>query len=186
MQIVSQVIVQQLLKIPVDILTASIGVVLLLSIYAILRVMRTPGRFIAWSMVLLLIAASVLACVFGFIRNDSLFSNNGLLGLIAFLVAVYAGSQWLARRWYLWIKRHGRSLLAKATQRILRFLRAYHQLFGWLVLLAATGHALSYGPTFARMKMSDVATGVIVWFVLALLVLWGYGIERRRKQKRSV
>lgn len=183
MSIIVQMSIQKLLKVPIDILTAGIGIVVLLGFYGMLNAIHAPGRYIAWIVVLLLITTNLLACLFGFIWNDSPFSNNGLLGVIAFLVAVYAVSQWLVRRWYLWIKRYGRSLLVKATQNILLFLRKYHQLFGWLVLAAATGHALSYGPAFTRMKASDAVTGVLSWIILAVLVFWGYWLERRTKKK---
>ena len=122
--------------------------------------------------------ASVVFCLFLLIPNHftriHVFGN--LLGVIAFLIAVYSASQWTMRHWYVRVKKHTVALLAKGSRDILLFLRKHHMFFGWVVTLTTLAHMVYYLPVMFQFQQYKIVTGFIALGALALLVLLGMWI----------
>ncbi len=156
--------------------------------YAALRLLGVSVRWATWSVGLFIGGISLLACVDLLARRQSgAIANPGLsnlLGYISFLVAIYAAALWLARRWFLAIKRGAFRWLAQQSRHVLRYLRDHHRFFGWLVLLAATAHTVLLLPVITHLASYEVITGVVALALLAILTALGEWIEYRVRHKR--
>jgi hypothetical protein len=115
---------------------------------------------------------------------------SNVTGSISFLIAIYALSQWISRGCYLLLKKRVVLGWTRHSRNILLFLREHHRLFGWIALATATSHALYFLPVMTNLPVSEVLqksgilSGIVAWFVLAILVLLGLWIENALKHKR--
>ena len=156
----------------------------LLVCYGCLKLARVPIGWVTVSIGLLIGGASVwlcgaaLAAVTGADRGSS-----NAIGAVAFLIAVFALSQWITRQWYLVVKRTAIRPLARGSRGILMYLRDHHMFFGWLVLLTATAHAVILIPFWSHLSQYEVVTGFVALAVLAALTALGQWIELRVRRK---
>lgn len=150
----------------------------LIGAYSILRILKIEVNWVTRTIGTLIMVASVIFCLFLLIPNHfariHIFGN--LLGVIAFLIAVYSASQWTMRHWYVRIKKHTTALLAKGSRDILLFLRKHHIFFGWIVTLATLAHMVYYLPAIFQFQQYKIVTGFIALGALTLLVLLGMWI----------
>jgi hypothetical protein len=145
-----------------------------------------------------LLVASAAFAIFVAIQShswqalDPLQAPSSTMGFLSFLVACYSLGQWIARRWYLIIKKASWGALVKLSRNILLILREHHALFGWLVFATATAHMLVYtllvlGPDQKNTRLvTDVITGGIAWIVLLALLLLGLLVERAIKENAQL
>lgn len=151
---------------------------LLIGGYSILRGLRISVNWVTWILGTLLMAASAVLCL------SILFPNHfgaarklgNLLGVIAFLVAVYSASQWTTRQWYVQLKRRTTSVLVQGSRNVLLFLRKHHIFFGWVATLTTLGHMAYYLPILAQSQQYEIISGFIALGILALIVLLGMWI----------
>ncbi len=158
----------------------------IISSYALLRFLHISADWVAWLIAALLIFLSVINSLLAFAPYPSLYTFRGdiIYGAFSLGVAVYSASQWIMRQGYLLLKRRAWSFLVRATRQVFLFLRAHHQLFGWVVLATATAHGLSYIFLIGRVSPEALISGVILWLILLILTALGLLIEYRIKQKR--
>lgn len=182
-------IIDQLLQTVPDFVTIAIlSLLILLLLFATVRLLHLSHRWILPGIGTLLLLFSLSRVLPDFLHQPNQFPQNmaaigSMAGLVAVVCAFYAFGQYIARGWYLLVKKRLRSRGAGASRHMLRFLRSIHQFVGWSVLVIASVHALVYvpwllAPPHAR-SLSSIAllTGIIAWGILALLVGLGLGIE---------
>jgi hypothetical protein len=112
--------------------------------------------------------------------------GSKVVGALSFLVAVYAASQWVMRRGYLWIKQQADTWLIRWARDFLVFLRTHHLFFGWVVAAGAVGHLVFFLPALRRISVYEAITGFAAVGILALMVLlglWLWFITAVRKQR---
>lgn len=102
--------------------------------------------------------------------NSHLQSN--LLGAVSFVIGVYAASQWLARQWFVQLKKRTTSFLIQQSRNFLIFIRKQHVFFGWIIVAAAFAHMAFYIPAFQE-QPSEIITGFIAIGILALMTILG-------------
>ena len=96
----------------------TIDTVFFLGGYSVLRVLRISVNWVVWIFGYLIIIASAALCysvstpTYSF--GDRGFSN--LLGVFSFLIALYAASQWISRRWYVFIKKRTISFFVQQSR----------------------------------------------------------------------
>jgi hypothetical protein len=166
----------------------------LLTSYGVLRVLRISVDWITWIAGSLVITASVAVCaavLWPDLLPHQIRTGGNLVGLIAFLVAVYTASQWTTRQWFLRIKKGAGQWLKQASKNILMFLRKHHLFFGWVVGAGSVAHMVFFLPNLPRISSYELITGFIAIGVLALIALLGVWmwIEtslRRRRMPRVI
>src|SRR5437773_470803 len=89
--------------------------------YGILRGLRIPVDWVTWTIGIVIMAANVLLCLSVILpgKLGEMRGSGNLLGLVCFLVAVYSASQWTTRQWYVRIKTSTISLLVKGIEEYL-------------------------------------------------------------------
>jgi hypothetical protein len=171
----------------------------LLTVSAVLRLVHASVHRFTWGTGKLLIVVSLLFCLVAFlpdpffISHSQLLIGSSLLGVISIYISIYSISQWTMRGWYLLLKKRPGSLLTRYVRNVLLFLRTYHYLFGWLVLVTATAHAAYFLPPYLRGQLPDTATarlvvgtGLLEWALLALLVTLGLATAYAIKHKHTL
>lgn len=166
--------------------------------YGVSRLLHIPMRWLLWSIGGICIGASVLFCasvlqedqyvaLFGWLARES-----NVLGALAILITLYSCAQWLARKFYVSVKRWAMPLLVRWSRHIFLFFREHHQFLGWIVFATATAHACFFLPSLLQMPVQEIfyksamTSGFFAWGVLALLVLLGLIIDSATRQKRPV
>lgn len=156
--------------------------------YSALRVLRISVNWVVWILGYLIIVASVALCYSvsspTYSLRDVVFGN--LLGAFSFLISMYAASQWVSRRWYVFIKKHTLSFVVQQSRNFLLFVRKHHTFFGWIVVAAAVAHMAVYLPMLSEVRGYEIITGFIVIGILALSVLlgiWIWFVTKIRKQR---
>jgi hypothetical protein len=163
----------------------------IISSYALLRFLHISPHWVAWSIGSLLIFLSVVNALLVFAPYPSLYTFRGdiIYGAFSLGVAVYAASQWITRQGYLLLKRRAWSVLVRGARQAFLFLRAHHQLFGWVVLATATVHGLSYIFLIGRVSPNALISGIILWLILLVSISLGllieYAIKRKRLARRA-
>jgi hypothetical protein len=161
----------------------------LLISYGVLRALRISVNWTTWIIGSLIITASAAVCVTIALPNllpDQFKGGANLLGVIAFFVAVYAASQWIARQWFLRMKKNAGQWLKQASKDVLMFLRKHHIFFGWVIGAGSIAHMVFFFPILARVSFYEEITGFIAIGVLALIALLGawMWIESSLRKKR--
>ncbi|BCL77749.1 hypothetical protein ccbrp13_02140 [Ktedonobacteria bacterium brp13] len=146
--------------------------------YGVLRVLRISVNWVVWILGYLIIVASVAVCYSIFTPTYSLrdVGYGNLLAVFSFGITVYAVSQWVSRRWYVFIKKRTLSFVAQQSRNFFLFARKHHALFGWIVASAAIAHMAVYLPILSEAKEYEIVTGFIAIGILALSVLLGVWI----------
>lgn len=186
-------------KIPSIFVVAIIALCFLTVFYGILRLLHISIRWMTWIGAALLFVLSGWFSIVVLWQSQSQFQfqkmlqplaeQSDALGFGAFLILVYALSQWMMRGWYLLVKQRARSLLIRISRAILLILRQHHQLFGWLVLATATAHMLYFIPLLiwqphqTPQMLQTILIGALSWGVLLCLVCLGLWVERTIKAK---
>lgn len=153
--------------------------------YSILRWARISVNWATWIIGSLLILLSAANSFFVLMPGQfNTFRVGGLLGFLSLFIGMYALAQWGVRSGYVWGKKRATSLIVQPTRNLLLFLRKHHQFFGWLVLITALGHTVSYLPTLSRISSTLLITGIAGLLLLAFLAGFGLWIERQIKLKR--
>ncbi len=163
---------------PILFVLATVDFFVLLGSYGVLRVLHISVNWTTWVIGALIIVVSGLTCVSIIAPQQlSAFNVGSLLGIFAFLIAVDAAAQWTMRQWYVFIKKRTLPFVVTSSRSMLLFLRKHHQFFGWLVLITATAHAVSYLPRLTTISQTELITGLIAWAILAYLIGFGIWIE---------
>ena len=182
-------IIDQLLQTLPDFVTiALLSLLILLLLFTIVRLLHLSPRWILPGIGVILLLFSLSRVLPDFLDQPNQFPQNmaaigSMTGLIAVVGAFYAFGQYIARGWYLLVKKRLCSRGANASRNMLRFLRTIHQFIGWSVLVISSVHALVYIPWLLAppraMPLSSTAllTGIIAWGILALLIGLGLWIE---------
>ena len=146
--------------------------------YSVLRVLRIPVNWVVWILGYLIIVASAALCYSvstpTYTLHDRGFGN--LLGVLSFLIALYAASQWISRHWYVFIKKRPISFLVQQSRNFFLFVRKHHTFFGWIVAIAAVAHMAVYLPMLAEARGYEIVTGFIAMGILILSILLGIWI----------
>lgn len=180
--------VQELLTRAVAILILStIDFCVLLGSYWFLRLLRISANWVTWIIGTCLFVVSIFFCLslllpIGITPEVGM---SNLLGVIAFLVAIDAGSQWLVRRGYLLLKGIKWSWLTMRVRDAFLFLRKHHQFLGWLVVVTAVAHVAYFLPILMHVSQYEVVTGFIALFFLAVGAGLGWWIEWAVRRKRA-
>ncbi len=161
----------------------------LLTSYGILRALRISVNWTTWIAGSLIITASAAVCVtiaLPGLLPTQLRGGANLLGALAFFVAVYAASQWVARQWFLRTKKQAGQWLKQASKEVLMFLRKHHIFFGWVIGAGSLAHMIFFFPILARASFYEEVTGFIAIGILALIALLGawLWIESALRKKR--
>lgn len=155
--------------------------------YGLLRAIRVSVNWITWVIGTMIIAASVVLCVSA-VAPQLLTVNRGVgnfLGALSFLIAIYAALQWVARKWFVFIKTHTVAFIVKATRNFLMFLRKQHIFFGCLVAIAAIAHMAVYIPVLANGGY-EIITGFVAIGILAIIAIlgaWMWVVTTVKKQR---
>ena len=149
---------------------------LLLGGYGAVRVLHLPVNRVTRLMGGAILVLSLGLCL-GMVMPDLaprwLGVGSKAVGVLSFLIAVYAASQWAMRQWYVRFKRQiGKGLIHSARD-FLAFLRAHHLFFGWIVAAGALGHMVFFFPSLARTSVYEEVTGFLAIGILALMILLG-------------
>lgn len=166
----------------------------LLTSYGVLRALRISVNWMTWIAGSLIIMASMAVCLtiaLPHLLPEQFKAGGNLLGAIAFLVAVYAASQWTTRQWYLRAKKDASQWLKQASKNVLMFLRKHHQFFGWVVGAGSLAHMIFFFPIMARISLYEEITGFIAIGILVLIALlgvwlWIESALRKRRMPRAV
>jgi hypothetical protein len=166
----------------------------LLTSYGILRALRISVNWITWIAGSLIITASAAVCLsiaLPGLLPERVRAGGNLVGAAAFLVAVYAASQWITRQWYLRVKKDAGRWLKQASKNMLMFLRKHHIFFGWIVGAGSVAHMIFFFPVLARMSFYEEVTGFLAIGILALIALlglwlWIETVLRKRRMSRAV
>ncbi len=156
----------------------AIDIAVFLSGYAVLRALGISLHWVTLIIGGLFMGVSAVTGVLALTPGVSPLQHDQLLGIMAFLVAIYAGSQWTVQQGYRRIRNETLPRLKAAVRQLLLFLRAHHQFFGWLVVITASGHAASYLPILGQVSANRLLTGLLAWLALAALSLLGLWMER--------
>ncbi len=151
--------------------------------YAVLRGLGISVHWVTWIIGGLFMGVSAVAGVLALTPGVSPLQHDQLLGIMAFLVAVYAAGQWATRQGYLRIRNGALPRLKAAVRQLLLFLRRHHQFFGWLVFITATGHAATYLPILSQVSANRLLTGLAAWLTLAGLSTLGLWVERNSRKR---
>ena len=156
--------------------------------YSLLRVLRISVNWVVWIFGYLIIVASAVVCYSVVSPVYSLSDGSGgkILGILSFLIALYALSQWASRHWYVFIKKRALSFIAQQSRNFLLFARKHHTFFGWIVAAAAVAHMAVYLPRLSEVRDYEVVTGFIAIGLLALSIpfgVWIWFVTSVRKQR---
>jgi hypothetical protein len=146
--------------------------------YSLLRVLRISVNWVVWIFGYLIIVASAVLCYSVAAPVYSLLGarTGNVLGILSFLIAMYAVSQWISRHWYVFVKKRTLRFVAQQSRDFLLFVRKHHTFFGWIVAAAAVGHTAVYLPRLSEVRDYEVITGFIAIGLLALAILFGVWI----------
>ena len=156
--------------------------------YSLLRMLRISVNWVVWIFGYLIITASAVLCYTVFNPMYSLPDGPGgnILGMLSFLIALYAVSQWIGRHWYVFVKRRALPFVAQRSRDFLLFVRKHHTFFGWIVAAAAVAHMAVYLPRLSEVREYEVVTGFIAIGLLALAIpfgVWIWFVTSIRKQR---
>ena len=153
--------------------------------YSILRWARLSVDWTTWIIGGLLALLSGANCLFLLVPSQfNTFRTGGQLGYFSVFLGMYAFAQWGARAGYVWGKRPALHLSMQPVRHLFLFLRKHHQFFGWLVLVTAIGHTVTYLPIFTRIAPKWWITGILGLILLGLLIGLGLWIEREVRERR--
>lgn len=159
------------------------------------RLLRIPVAWVTWAVAGIFILISGLTALFLFWPEPSTLDNlgrlsalvdrnNNALGNFAVALSFCAFGQWTTLRGYqLIIKQRVWTYLVSQVRHFLMFVRKYHQLFGWLVIATATGHALSYIYRLDKIEAKTLISGLICWLFLAGLAGLGLWMDNLTGKK---
>jgi hypothetical protein len=151
--------------------------------YGILRAVRIPVRWVTLAIGWLLIALSIGATVM--LPFSATASSVGILmGVFSFGVGIFALGEWVARRWYVTVKRASLAFVTRTARNFYLFVRQHHNFFGWIVLITATAHSLAFLPLLGRISFGAVWSGALAWIVVTLLFGIGLIVDQMVKRKR--
>ncbi|HEY7414795.1 MAG TPA: hypothetical protein VH593_06360 [Ktedonobacteraceae bacterium] len=165
-----------------------IDMVLFIGGYGLLRAIRVSVNWITWIIGAMIIAASMTLCI-SIIAPQILTVSRGVgnvLGGLSFLITMYAAMQWVARKWFIFIKSRTIAFIVKATRNFLMFLRKQHIFFGWLVGTAALAHMAVYLPVLTNTRGYEIITGFVaigILAVIAALGAWMWIVTTLKKQR---
>jgi hypothetical protein len=148
----------------------------LLGAYGALRALHISVNWVTWIGGSFIIALSAMVCLMMLIPDSVLhLSNPGskVTGIFAFLIAVFAASQWITRQWYVQVKKSAGKWVIQFLKNVLMFLRKHHQFFGWIVAAGAVGHTVFFLPILSHISIYEEITGFAAIGILALMVLLG-------------
>jgi hypothetical protein len=119
--------------------------------------------------------------------NPFLRASN-LSDKIAVLVTLLSLGLWASRHLYIELKKRRVPSLPELVRPVFLLLRKTHPIWGWIILAAATIHALYY---FLPMEYFNrrMLTGIIAWIILFLLFLLGLrfqSILSRKLRKKYI
>ena len=169
---------------------ATIDFFILLGSYGFLRLIRLSVNWATWLIGSLIILDSALLCL-SFIFPQYLMQyrrSENILGVLAFLVAVYTAAQWVTRQWYIQVKKHVKGGVVQATRSVLMFLRKHHQFFGWVVVCAALAHTVFFLLSIPQIGIGnyEYITGFITLGILSLSVVLGVWMWLQTRLKQRV
>jgi hypothetical protein len=159
------------------------------------RLLHISVQWVTWAVAGIFILISGLTALFLFwpesptLGNLGQFAalvdrNNNALGNFAVALSFCAFGQWTTLRGYqLIIKQRFWAYLVSQMRQFLTFVRKYHQLFGWLVIATATGHALSYIYRLEKIEAKTLIAGLIGWLLLAGLAGLGLWMDNLSGKK---
>jgi hypothetical protein len=113
---------------------------------------------------------------------------SNLTDKIAVFVTVLSLGLWASRHLYIELKKRRVPSLPELVRPIFLLLRKTHPVWGWIILAAATVHALYY---FLPLQYFNrrMLTGIIAWIILLLLFILGLrfqSILSRKLRKKYV
>lgn len=162
---------------------------MLLGGYGVLRLLRLPVNQLTRILGSVIIVLSLGICL-GMVLpvQASRWSAAGSkgVGALSFLVAVYAASQWVMRRWYVWVKQQAGKWLVRSAREFLVFLRTQHLFFGWIVAAGAIGHMVFFFSAPGRLSLYEEISGFVALGLLTLMVLlglWLWFVTTVRRQR---
>jgi len=169
---------------------ATIDFFILLGSYGFLRLIRFSVNWATWLIGSLIILDSSLLCL-SFVFPQHLLQYRGsekILGLLAFLVAVYTAAQWVTRKWYIVVKKQTSAAIVQGSRSVLMFLRQHHQFFGWVVFCAALAHTVFFLPSVFNIGVRnyEYITGFITLAILSLSVVLGVWMWARTRLRQRV
>lgn len=167
---------------------------LLLGGYGAVRVLHLPVNRVTRLIGSAIITLSLGMCL-GMVLSDLaprwLGIGSKAVGVLSFLIAVYAASQWATRQWYVRFKRQISRGLIRSARDFLMFLRTHHLLFGWIVAAGAVGHMVFFLPSLARTSVYEEMTGFLAIGILAVMILlglwlWFTTVVRRQRMPKAI
>lgn len=182
---ISELVLFRFLETPILI---GIDLVLFMGGYGLLRAIHVSVHWITWIVGAMIIVASIALCA-SLIAPQLLTVNRGVgnfLGALSFFITIYAGMQWVARKWFVFIKTRTIAFIVKATRNFLMFLRKQHIFFGWLVAIAAIAHIAVYLPILTQTRGYEIITGFVAIGILAIIALlgaWMWIVTTLKKQR---
>lgn len=160
-----------------------------LGFYGFLRITRFPLDLTTKAVGVLVILGSatvfIFACLAAAKDPRIAVPIGALTGFASFGIAVYSIHQWSSLNWYRLIKEAPLSVIVQHSREILLFTRRHHKFLGWLVFITATAHAAVFLPEITAWPLARIATGVIAWALLGLLIGLGLWVDRSMKQPRT-
>jgi hypothetical protein len=162
--------------------------------YGVARLLRIPIDWATWAVGSLFVLLSAVTAFFLFLPEQSTPSNgeghalligqnNNILGNFALVLGFCAFGQWTTMRGYQLAKPRLQAFLAKQVRLFLTFIRKYHQLFGWLVLITATAHAVSYIYRLDKYSTRTLVAGIVTWLLLVGLAGLGLWMDYTARKK---
>ena len=166
----------------------------LLALYRLLRLVHISVDWVTWVLGGLILVLCVIFCLSGLVPGivpDWLSKGNSLTGVLAFFIAAYAASQWIARQWYVRMKQRTSKWLVQGARKVLLFLRKHHQFFGCIVAAGVVAHMVFFLPFLARISVYEEVTGFLAMGILALVVvlgawLWFVSTVRKKNMSRVI
>ena len=169
---------------------ATIDFFILLGSYGFLRLIHFSANWATWLIGSLIILDSALLCL-SYIFPLHLIQyrrTENILGMLAFLIAVYAAAQWVTRKWYIIIKKQASAGVVQGSRSVLMFLRKHHEFFGWVIFCAALAHTVFFLPSVFSIgvKNYEYITGFITLGILSISVVLGVWMWARTRLRLRV
>ncbi|GCE30739.1 hypothetical protein KDA_62230 [Dictyobacter alpinus] len=130
-----------------------------------------------------IIATILLVSEDGTGTSNLLFTKiSNITAKLAIIVTAASVALWVSRQVYLLLKKGKLQALQNLLRPIFLFLRKSHPLWGWIVLTAATIHAVYYFFPFSDLSRR-MQTGIVAWLVLLCLALFGLRYQSSLRNK---
>ena len=164
-------------------IAGSIDIVFFTASYGLLRLMCIPVRWVTLAIGWFVITVGVVATLAGPFYPSAI-GLAGIMGVFSFGIGIYALEEWVARRWYLTVKRGSLAFITRSARDFYLFVRQHHNFFGWIVLLTASAHSILLLLQVNQLHFGAVWSGFLAWGIAGVLFMLGLIADRAMRRKQ--